>query len=203
MRLAEALAAARTAGIARLDAQLLLGHLLGRPRAWLIAHDDTELDPAQTEALRQAFERRAAGVPLAYLTGEREFHGLVFRVGPAVLVPRPETEILVDWALELLAGGPAEVADLGTGSGAIAIALLHRNRCAHVCASDASPAALAQAGANARRLGVDVEFVAGDWWQPLAGRYFDLVVSNPPYVAGNEPHLEALAHEPRAALTPE
>ena len=122
-----------------------------------------------------------------------------------MLVPRPDTETLVDWALRAAGQPPAaapEVADLGTGSGAIALALKHRRPAARVCAVDCSAAALAVARANAQRLGLQVEWHLGDWWQPLRGRRFDLVVSNPPYVADDDPHLAALRHEPALALTP-
>jgi release factor glutamine methyltransferase len=203
MRLAAALELARRAGVARLDAQLLLAHHLQRPRAWLLAHDDAEFGAAAAAAFSADLERRAAGVPLAYLTGEREFHGLPLRVTPAALVPRPETELLVDWALELLAQGSTPVVDLGTGSGAIALAVKWHCPRAAVTATDASTAALALAADNAQRLGLEVEFVAGDWWQPLAGRRFGLALANPPYVASDDPHLAALAHEPRSALTPD
>jgi release factor glutamine methyltransferase len=199
MRVAAALELARSRGVARLDAQLLLAHHLQRPRTWLLAHDDTEFEPA---AFSADIDRRAAGVPLAYLVGEREFHGLSLHVTPAVLVPRPDTEVLVDWALALLAAQAVRVLDLGTGSGAIALAVKHRCPAAELTATDASAAALAVAADNARRLGLAIEFLAGDWWQPLAGRSFGLVLSNPPYVAEDDPHLEALTHEPRTALTP-
>jgi release factor glutamine methyltransferase len=204
MRIADALIAARALGVARLDAQWLLEHLLGRPRSWLLAHDDTELTPAQVVSLQTGLARRAAGEPLAYVVGEREFRGLTLQVSPAVLVPRPETELLVDWALEHLPTGAAlDVVDLGTGSGAIALALQHERPRARVLASDASAAALTIAQGNAQRLGLPVAFVQGDWWAPLHGRRFALAVSNPPYVAHDDPHLAALAHEPRIALTPE
>jgi release factor glutamine methyltransferase len=203
MRVAEALALARSLGVARLDAQLLLAHHLQRSRVWVLAHDEAPLGAEQAAAYRADLQRRAGGEPLAYLLGEREFHGLALHVTPAVLVPRPETEVLVDWALALLAGRAASVVDLGTGSGAIALALRHRNPAAAVTATDASAAALAVAADNARRHGLAVEFVGGDWWQAVAGRRFDLALSNPPYVAGDDPHLPALAHEPRSALTPE
>lgn len=207
MRVTEALALARELGVARLDAQLLLGHHLQRPRGWLIAHDDATLDADAAATVEADLRRRAAGVPLAYLVGEREFHGLALRVTPAVLVPRPETELLVDWALErldaLAPAGAATVVDLGTGSGAVALAVKQDRPGVQVTATDAQPAALEVARDNAHRLGLALEFVAGDWWQPLAGRRFDLAVSNPPYVAGEDPHLPALAHEPRSALTPE
>lgn len=203
MRVGDALAWARERGLARLDAQLLLSHHLGRPRSWLLAHDDEALGAAQAGFTADA-ERRAAGVPLAYLVGEREFHGLRLQVTPAVLVPRPDTEVLVDWALELLAGTSGrQVVDLGTGSGAIALAVRHRCPETVVTATDASAAALAVAEANGLALGLPVQWLPGDWWQPLAGRRFDLALSNPPYIAGGDPHLAALAHEPRSALTPE
>lgn len=202
MQVRDAIAAARTLGVDRLDVQLLLAHHLRQPRAWLLAHDDAELGPLAAVIERQ-LAQRAAGRPLAYLLGEWTFRGLVLAVSPAVLIPRPETELLVDWALELARGRPLEIADLGTGSGAIAIALQRALPQARVVATDASAEALAVAQANAQRHGAAIEFVHGDWWQPLAGRRFDLVVSNPPYVAGADPHLAALAHEPRGALTPE
>lgn len=202
MRVQDALAAARACGVDRLDAQLLLAHLLRQPRAWLLAHGDAELGDA-APAFEAGLARRAAGVPLAYVLGEWSFRGLALRVTPAVLIPRPETELLVDWALEVAAGRAIDIADLGTGSGAIAIALKRALPQARVVASDASADALAVARENAAHHGAAIEFVEGDWWQPLAGRRFDLVVSNPPYIAGDDTHLAALAHEPRGALTPE
>lgn len=201
---AEALRQAREQGLDRLDAQLLLADLLRRDRAWLISHDDATLTTDQTSWLTQQFAQRAAGVPLAYLVGEKEFHGLSLRVTAATLVPRPETELLVDWALERLVAlpGAPRVVDLGTGSGAIALALKHRHPAAVVQAVDLSAAALAVAQGNAQRLALDAQFHQGDWWQPLAGQRFDLIVSNPPYIAGGDPHLSALRHEPLTALTP-
>ncbi len=202
MRIAQWLLAARQQGVARLDALALLSQHLGQARTWLLAHDDAPLGP-ELPALQAALARRAAGEPLAYILGEREFHGLTLQVTPAVLVPRPETETLVDWALSLTTRLPAPTAlDLGTGSGAIALALKYRAGALAVSASDNSPAALAVAQANSGRLGLAVEFVCGDWWQPLSGRRYGLVLSNPPYIAGHDPHLAALAHEPLAALTP-
>ncbi len=204
MRIAELLIAARRAGVDRLDAQLLLAHLLQRPRAWLLAHDDHRLGEAQTAQLLQQLQQRAQGVPLAYLVGEREFCGLVLQLTPDVLVPRPETELLVEWALERLTAAPADsVVDLGTGSGAIALAIKQRCPGAAVTASDASAAALQVAQGNGARHGLAVDWLHGDWWAPLHGRRYGLAVSNPPYVAGDDPHLAALAHEPRGALTPE
>jgi len=207
------LAQARAAGVDRLDAQLLLGRLLQQPRAWLIAHDDHVLGSSQTQDFMAQLAERARGVPLAYLLGEREFHGLTLRVTRDVLVPRPDTEVLVDWTLELLAGldhdlpladqsTPPTVADLGTGSGAIALALKHAWPTALVCAVERSPAALAVARANGQHLGLPVEWLQGDWFTPLADRRFDLIVSNPPYIDGADAHLAALHAEPIAALTP-
>ncbi|MDH4051380.1 MAG: peptide chain release factor N(5)-glutamine methyltransferase [Rubrivivax sp.] len=200
-----ALAQARALGLDRLDAQLLMAHVLQRSRSWVLAHDDAPLKAPEAQRFRDLCARRADDVPLPYLTGEREFHGFTLSVSPAVLVPRPETEHLVDWALECLDDGPAhwgaEVADLGTGSGAVALAVARARPAARVTGVDQSPDALAVARANAQRLGLAVEWQLGDWWQPLAGRRFDLVLSNPPYVAEGDPHLKALRHEPRSALT--
>jgi len=200
-----ALAAARARGVERLDAGLLLSHVLGRPRAWLLAHGDDALAPADAAAFEALAARRAAGEPFAYLVGEREFHGLALAVGPGVLVPRPDTETLVDRALELLRDDPAHapaVLDLGTGSGAIALAL--KNACprARVWAGERSADALAIARANAGRLGLQVHFAQGSWWDALdaTAPTFDLVVSNPPYIAADDPHLADLAHEPLSAL---
>jgi release factor glutamine methyltransferase len=202
-----ALSHARTLGLERLDAQLLLARTVQRPRAWLMAHEDAALPDAQQARFAADCRRRAEGEPLAYLLGEREFHGLMLRITPDVLVPRPDTETLVDWALDLLAGPLAceptpHVADLGTGSGAIALALKHAHAGARVCAVDISAAAVALARANAAAHHLEVDFMVGDWWQPLDGRRFHLVLSNPPYVAQADPHLRALRHEPLQALSP-
>lgn len=206
--MAQALAAAHALGLDRIDASRLLGHHLQRDRAWLIAHDDAPLATAQAEAFAATCQRRAAGEPLAYLVGEREFHGLRLQVTPDVLVPRPDTETLVDWALHLLrtpswgAAAP-RVLDLGTGSGAIALAVAHRHPAAQMSATDLSPAALAVAAGNARQLGLAVAWAEGSWWAAVApGARFDLLLSNPPYIAGDDPHLPALRHEPMLALTP-
>jgi release factor glutamine methyltransferase len=206
---AAALRDARSRGLERLDAHLLLAHVLGQSRAWLLAHDDDALSPAQAATFDALVARRATGEPFAYLVGEREFHGLTLAVSEAVLVPRPDTETLVDWALELLQVELRDIArpallDLGTGSGAIALAL--KNGCprAQVWAGERSADALAVARANAARLALDVRFAQGDWWGALQGEQdapaFDLVVSNPPYIAADDPHLAALTHEPLAAL---
>jgi release factor glutamine methyltransferase len=203
MRIADLLDHARTLGVDRLDAQLLLAHHLQRPRSWLLAHDDEVLSAPTAERCRDGLVRRAAGEPLAYVLGEWPFRGLRLSVTPAVLIPRPETEVLVDWALQCLADAPqASAVDLGTGSGAIALALASEARGLAVTATDASARALALAQANAQRLGAAITFVQGDWWAPLAGKRFGLAVANPPYIAANDGHLAALVHEPRMALTP-
>ena len=197
---AQALAHARKLGVDRLDAQLLLAHHLGRPRAWLLAHDKAPVSDQQT--VLALLKRRSTGEPLAYLVGEREFRGLLLHITPDVLVPRPDTETLVDWAIELLDGrdGP-RVADLGTGSGAIALAIKQAYPSAEVHASDASVAALAVARANGERLALAVSWHCGDWWQAFdPALRFDLVVANPPYIAAGDPHLAALRHEPQTAL---
>lgn len=205
MRVTDALAEARQLGLARLDAQVLLAHHLGRSRSWLLAHDDESLEAALLDAYRHDARRRAQGVPLAYLTGEREFHGLTLAVRPGVLVPRPETELLVDWALDVLAGGLGgvevpRVADLGTGSGAIALAVKCACPRAEILASDADATALEVTTHNARRLGLALEVLPGDWWAAVGDRGVHLALSNPPYVAADDPHLEALWAEPRHAL---
>lgn len=199
-RLHDALAQAALLGVARLDAELLLAHLLQRPRAWLLAHDDEALSPRHATAWQALLAQRADGVPLAYLTGHHEFHGLDLGVSPAVLDPRPDTETLVDWALELGVADDAAVLDLGTGSGAIALALKSRRPGWSLSATDRSAAALAVARSNGERLRLPVDWLAGDWWQAVPARRFDLVVSNPPYIAAGDPHLAALRHEPGEAL---
>ncbi|HWI81604.1 peptide chain release factor N(5)-glutamine methyltransferase [Ramlibacter sp.] len=203
MTIGQALVAAARLGLERLDAQLLLLQVLGRApgdRAWLLAHDDGPLDAQQQRQFTILCARRAAGEPLAYIAGRREFYGLDLAVDARVLVPRPDTETLVEWALEVLASRASpRVIDLGTGSGAIALAIKHRRPDAHVVASDHSPHALEVAAANARSLGLDVEFRRGAWLAGTTDR-FDLVVSNPPYVAAGDPHLAALVHEPLDAL---
>ncbi|HEY6132352.1 MAG TPA: peptide chain release factor N(5)-glutamine methyltransferase [Rubrivivax sp.] len=206
-RLSSLLAEARAAGVDRLDAQLLLAHHAGRSRTWVLAHDEEAVDGTLAAAFRASLASRAGGVPLAYLVGEREFHGILLRVTPEVLIPRPDTETLVDWALELLAGPLAaepapEVLDLGTGSGAVALAVKHRCPRARVTALDVSAAALGVAEGNAARLGLAIDFVQGDWFAGLGARRFDLVLGNPPYIDADDPHLMALRHEPQLALTP-
>jgi release factor glutamine methyltransferase len=196
-------ASSNPAGIARLDAAVLLAHVLGVPRARLNSHPETLVDAAQSEHYRKLLARRAAGEPLAYLTGVREFWSLQLAVSPEVLVPRPETELLVERALLLNPASRARIADLGTGSGAIALALARERSQWQVLATDLSSAALAVARANAAALGLThVEFRAGDWYEPLGTERFDLLLSNPPYVAAADPALRELRHEPPLALTP-
>ena len=198
-----ALAHARTLGLERIDAQLLLLHTLGRTdagRAWLLAHDTDAMAPEALARFSALCQRRAAGEPVAYLTGHKGFYGLSLQVDARVLDPRPDTETLVDWALQVIAPLPApRVLDLGTGSGAIALALQHQRPSAQVLAVDASHDALAVAQANAVRLGLAVQCQHGHWLQGVAGQ-FDAIVSNPPYIAAQDPHLAALTHEPLQAL---
>lgn len=202
----KALRQARAAGLDRSDAQWLLADVMDRPRAWLLAHPDAVLTPDQAAAWQDCLLRYRQGEPLDYLLGWTEFHGLRLEVGPAVLIPRPDTETLVRWALERLAGHhpsarAPRVLDLGTGSGAIALALRQACSAAEVTASDASAEALAVAASNGRRLGLTVDWRQGDWWDAVAGEPpFTLIVSNPPYIADDDEHLPDLRHEPRAAL---
>ena len=199
-----ALAAARLR-IGAVDARVLLAALTGRDAAYLIAHAAEEFAAEQALTYDRWVARRAAGEPVAYIVGWREFYGRRFRVTADVLIPRPETELLVDVAVSALRGRDApRVLDLGTGSGCIAITLAIECAGAHVTAVDASHAALEIAAANARELGARVEWLHGDWLDAVAGRRFDLVVSNPPYIAGGDPHLGQgdLRFEPAMALTP-
>lgn len=190
---------------ARLDAEVLLCHLLGCNRAHLRAWPERELDAGQTAAYRDLIARRADGEPVAYLTGRREFWSLDLRVTPATLIPRPDTETLVEQALAFIpADAQWAVADLGTGSGAIALALaLERPHC-RVVATDLSAAALEVARDNAARHRIgNAEFRLGPWFAPLAGERFQLIVSNPPYVRADDPHLGHgdVRFEPLSALT--
>jgi release factor glutamine methyltransferase len=194
-----------TGDSARLDAAVLLAHVLGKPRTYLLAWPDRQPDAAQQQRYAGLLARRLRGEPVAYLTGWREFWSLELEVTPDTLIPRPETETLVALALQAIPVDAAlQIADLGTGSGAIALALAsERPRC-QVVATDRSVAALAVAKRNAGRLQLNnIEFLAGHWFAPLAGRRFDLVVSNPPYIATQDPHLNTgdVRFEPRGALT--
>lgn len=204
----ETLQQAQQLGLERLDAQMLLLHALGRSphdRAWLMAHDGDMLIEEAAARWEVLLQRRRAGEPVAYLLGEKAFFGLSLAVDARVLVPRPDTEVLVQWALDVLpaTGGatPPRMLDLGTGSGAIALALARHRPDTQITATDASADALAVAQANARRLGLPVRFAHGTWLSAVPGERFDVIASNPPYIAEGDPHLPALRFEPRSALT--
>ena len=181
------------------EARLLLRHVLGVTHAALEAHPEREVSPRETADFHTLAMRRAAGEPIAYLTGHREFYGLEFHVTPAVLIPREETELLVEIAVEKPA---RRILDLGTGSGCLAIAVARELPRAQVTAVDVSAAALDVARENAARHGATVRFVQGDWFAPLGGERFDLILANPPYVAEADPHLAQgdVRFEPRSAL---
>ncbi len=194
-------------GLSRLDAHRLLLHALGRQgtdRAWLLTHDQDALPSAGLAAFLALTARHAAGEPMGYLLGEQEFFSLSLQVDHRVLVPRPDTETLVNWALNQLARpetpAAARVLDLGTGCGAIALALKHACPALSVRATDASTDALAVAKANAKRLGLEVSLQLSRWLDSVQGS-FELIVSNPPYIREADPHLAALSHEPLQALT--
>ena len=205
---------AQSQGLDRLDAQLLMLHALGRAahdRAWLLAHDTDVLTPAAQAAFEAGVHRRATGEPVAYITGRKEFFGLDLAVDHRVLVPRPDTETLVEWALDVLreldtqepSASALSVLDLGTGSGAIALALKQARPALHLTATDASPDALTVAHGNAQRLQLDVRFTESSWFASLKpfNDLFHVIVSNPPYIASGDTHLAALVHEPIGALT--
>lgn len=201
MNIAQALTQAHGLGLDRLEAQTLLLHALGRDRhdrAWLLLHDTDAVPPNVLSMFNHFVQRRLRHEPLAYLTGSQDFHGLTLLVDPRVLVPRSDTETLVDWALSLDLE-QAKVLDLGTGSGAIALALQHAHPHWHVTAVDASTDALVVASGNAQALSLAVNFVHSSWFAQLQDK-FDLIVSNPPYIAEGDPHLPALHSEPRQAL---
>lgn len=204
--IADALRTAQQQGLARMDAQLLLLHALGqdgRNRAWLLAHDDQPLAPEQEQLWQSLVQRRLNGEPVAYLRGFHEFFGLTLAVDRRVLDPRPDTETLVEWALELLPtlGPQPHVADLGTGSGAIACAVAAQAPQAQVWASDVSADALAVAQHNAQALRLPIRFMHGSWFAPLAAAApLQLALSNPPYIRSDDPHLQHLQHEPLSAL---
>jgi release factor glutamine methyltransferase len=187
---------------ARLDAELLLARAIDMPRSYLFAHPEEPLDELTIGRFGEALDRRLAGEPMAYITGTREFWSLELMVTPATLVPRPETELLVDLALrEIPRRTEWTILDLGTGSGAIAIAIASERPLATVVATDISPAAVEVARQNARQLDVpNIEFLEGDWTEPVHGRTFNVVVSNPPYVRSGDDALDALRCEPRPAL---
>jgi release factor glutamine methyltransferase len=202
MTISQALTAAQTFGLDRLDAQLLLLHALGKPegdRAWLLAHDGDALAAQTADAYRSFCLRRTAGEPLAYIVGYKEFFGLRFSVDSRVLVPRPDTETLVQWTLDVVAGiFKPDILDMGTGSGAVAVTVARQISCT-VTACDFSADALEVASQNATQQGVDVQFIQSNWFDKVSGRYH-AIASNPPYIASADPHLAALTHEPLSAL---
>ena len=201
MNIAQALAQAKTLGLDHLEGQTLLLHALGRDlhdRAWLFLHGTEAVAPNVLSMFNHFLQRRLRHEPLAYLTGSQEFHGLKLLVDQRVLVPRPDTETLVDWALSLKLG-QTQVLDLGTGSGAIALALQHARPDWHLTAVDASADALVVASGNAQAMSLAVNFVHSNWFARVVGT-FDLIVANPPYIAEGDPHLQALPSEPRMAL---
>jgi release factor glutamine methyltransferase len=189
---------------ARLDAELLIARAIDMPRSYLFAHPEDVLDEAAAERLERTIERRLAGEPIAYISGIKEFWSLELMVSPATLVPRPETELLVDLALrEIPRKGEWKILDLGTGSGAIALAIASERPLCQITAVDVSADALAVAAQNARNLNIpNVEFLEGNWVEPVMDRRFDMVVSNPPYVREGDPSLDSLGSEPESALVP-
>ena len=202
--ISHALVQAGSRGLERLDAQLLLLYALDRPlqdRAWLLSHDNEALSASTLATFQDCVERRALGEPLAYITGHKDFYGLDLQVNASVLVPRPDTETLVEWALEIMQDSRnASVLDLGTGSGAIALALKAARPDLQLSATDSSVDALGVARANALQHQLEVQFQQSSWLDDVAGHYH-AIVSNPPYIAEGDPHLNALGHEPQAALT--
>lgn len=205
IRLVDAIAS-RPPGVPQTEAEYLLLHALGKrihERAWLRAHSDESVPTDAWQVFQDGCKQRAAGVPIAYITGMKEFRGLSLAIDARVLDPRPDTEVLVDWALEVLPEEqPCAAADLGTGSGAIALVLAHERPKAQIWAVDACADALTVARLNAERLQLPIQFCLGHWQAPLMARRlsFDLLVSNPPYIAALDPHLNALRHEPLKAL---
>jgi release factor glutamine methyltransferase len=194
LTIAEAL---RASGIDRREARLLLAAATGFSEASVLAHSERPLPAPVETCFMQMAARRAAGEPVAYILGHKEFYGLELAVNPAVLIPRPETELLVDLAL---ARNPKSVLDIGTGSGAIALAIKRHRPAVRVVATDASAAALEVARRNAVRFNLEVELRHGRWFEPVAGERFEAIISNPPYVVIGDPHLAALPYEPRIAL---
>jgi release factor glutamine methyltransferase len=189
--------ALRASGLETREARLLLAAATGSSEASVLAHPEKALREEEKNHFLEMAARRAAGEPVAYILGRKEFYGLELAVDPAVLIPRPETELLVDLALDR---NPASVLDVGTGSGAIALAIKRHRPEARVVATDASAAALEVARRNAVRLNLEVELRLGRWFEPVAGERFEAIISNPPYVVVGDPHLAALPYEPRIAL---
>ena len=193
-------------GLIPFEAKILLTHVLGCDRAWLAAHGDAQLTREQVKTFEALARRRRDGEPVAYLTGRREFFGLDLEVTPDVLIPRPETELLVEQALLWIGtDAPAHLLDLGCGSGAVALAIAHERPLVRVLGVDVAPAAVELAQRNATRLDIkNVAFVVADWFDGVPSEKFEVIVGNPPYVGEDDPHLEAgdLRFEPPVALTP-
>jgi len=190
-------------GSARRDTEILLCHCLGKPRAWLYAWPEKEVAPESAQHFSQVLAQRRTGIPVAYITGEREFWSLQLAVNSATLIPRPETETLVAWALELLLPETASVLDLGTGCGAIALAVASERPLWQVTAIDASSPALQVAQGNATRAGLQrVSFLQSNWYEAVGAKRFDLLLANPPYIGSDDPHLARgdVRFEPRSAL---
>jgi release factor glutamine methyltransferase len=189
--------AIRKSGIDPREARLLLAEVAGFSQASLAASPQQEIPFEVENAFFEFTEKRKTGIPVAYILGRKEFYGLELSVNPSVLIPRPETELLVDLALQM---NPSSVLDLGTGSGAVALAIKHERPDCRVVAVDADLSALVTAKRNAAKLNLAVDFRHGLWFGPVAGERFELIVSNPPYVAAGDPHLPELRYEPQAAL---
>lgn len=194
---------ALTAGarfIERPDARILLGYILHKDRTFLAAHGDTVLTLEEEDSFFELVRKRSAGVPVPYLTGSQAFYGLDFEIGKGALIPRPDTETLVDFALNFIGRRPLYVLDLCTGSAAIAVSIkINAPECV-VCASDISDDALYYAGKNIARHAPDIELKKGSFFEPWTGQKFDLIVANPPYVEEGDPHLQNLSYEPKTAL---
>ena len=185
-----------------IDADVLLCHVLAKPRSFILAWPEYELSEAECSALRLLTHRRQAGEPIAHLTGEREFWSLALKVSPDTLIPRPDTEIIIEAALARLPQGPATLADLGTGTGAIALALKSERPTDTIYAVEFNANAVALAQLNSERLGLKIEVRQGSWFEPLVGLTFDMLLSNPPYIDGEDPHLLQgdVRFEPASAL---
>ena len=203
MNIVQCLTRGHDLGLPRLESQILLLYALNRPlhdRAWLLAHDTDELAPTAVATFEGFVQRRLLHEPIAYIVGQKEFFGLTLKIDKRVLDPRDDTEVLVEWALACAASfAEPRFLDLGTGSGAIALAIQSQRPQAQVTAVDASPEALSLAGQNAKRLSLAVSFLESDWLAQVKGQ-FEVIVSNPPYIEASDPHLAHLHHEPLAAL---